>query len=91
MSCTTLDHVYPTTHDGTPCFCGKRRWNQDARTYAGPTTRPAPPTTMPRRGAAVIVRYLGQATRVTVTEVDREAGMFRTETHSWFEPTDIIR
>jgi hypothetical protein len=24
--CTTLDHVYPGTVPGTPCYCGKRTW-----------------------------------------------------------------
>ena len=25
-SCTTLDHLYPSTVQGTPCFCGARTW-----------------------------------------------------------------
>lgn len=24
--CTTLDHIYPATSPGTPCYCGRRTW-----------------------------------------------------------------
>lgn len=26
MNCTTVDHIYPRTEPGTPCYCGKRTW-----------------------------------------------------------------
>lgn len=26
MDCTGLDHIYPRTVPGTPCYCGKRTW-----------------------------------------------------------------
>ena len=26
MTCTSLDHVYPATVPGTPCYCGRRTW-----------------------------------------------------------------
>ena len=26
MTCTSLDHVYPTTVPGTPCYCGVKTW-----------------------------------------------------------------
>jgi hypothetical protein len=25
-NCTTLDHIYPATSAGTPCYCGDRTW-----------------------------------------------------------------
>lgn len=25
-NCTTLDHVYPRTVPGTPCYCGAKTW-----------------------------------------------------------------
>lgn len=25
-TCTSLDHVYPATVPGTPCYCGARTW-----------------------------------------------------------------
>ena len=24
--CTSLDHIYPATVPGTPCYCGRRTW-----------------------------------------------------------------
>ena len=26
MTCTTMDHIYPRTKPGAPCYCGKRQW-----------------------------------------------------------------
>ena len=25
-NCTSLDHIYPTTLLGVPCYCGRRTW-----------------------------------------------------------------
>ena len=106
MNCTNLDHQYPIGSngerpaDGTPCFCGKRRWNQDSATYAGPTT-PAKPiadrTKLPRKGSCVnvILRMpdgsaAGVHQMAHVIEVDREAQMFRVaEFVNWLEVGDL--
>ncbi len=29
--CTSLDHVYPATVPGTPCYCGRNTWAGAAR------------------------------------------------------------
>lgn len=31
-TCTTLDHIYPSTVPGTPCYCGDRTWAGAPRT-----------------------------------------------------------
>lgn len=75
--CTTLDHVYPDTQDGTPCYCGRRRWNMDAGSYTGPAAKPTRTRVYPpRRGALVELRG-HPGVKWAVAEVDREAGMFR--------------
>jgi hypothetical protein len=99
MTCTTLDHCYPPSPDGskpadgTPCFCGKRRWNQDGMSYTGPTAAPVRARTFPpRKGSRVELRsFLGGV--FTVTEVDRDAAMFRASVPGhetrWFEEGDL--
>lgn len=91
MNCTTLDHIYPATVDGTPCYCGKRRWNQDGTNYAGPTTKPARVVRLPRRGSMVRLAIDGLETLWCVDQVDRESNMFHIEGKGWHEPQEIIR
>jgi hypothetical protein len=91
-SCTTLDHIYPATQDGTPCYCGRRRWNADSSGYAGPTTpaKPAATRKLPRRGQMVRLTIDGLTTLWFVDETDREAGMFHIEGKGWHEVADIV-
>lgn len=84
------NRVYPATVDGTPCYCGKRHWNQDSPSYAGPTTK-APPARLPRRGTLVRLAIDGLTTLWFVDQVDRDAGMFHVEGKGWHEAGEVIR
>jgi hypothetical protein len=91
--CTNLDHIYPSDGDakpvdGTPCYCGRRRWNQDGNSYNGPTA-PAKVahTWPPRRGSRVELRSAPGVRRV-VAAVDREADMIQIDGR-WYEQADV--
>lgn len=87
-TCTTIDHCCPLNHpDGTPCYCGARRWNQDSPFYAGPKGSTEPATKLPRVGSVV---RIGEANH-EVLRIDRKEGMFQTNDGRWHEPTEIQR
>jgi hypothetical protein len=95
MNCTSIDHIYPSTTDGTPCYCGARRWNQDGQSYSGPTGKPkVSEKKLPRKGAHVEVRTktgTPPTLRVIVIDVDRDGQMFRVDMlDGWFEIGDLV-
>lgn len=68
MTCTTLDHVYPGTAPGTPCYCGERTWGGAPRAKKKLAV-----------GAAVLIAHAGAKERRVVTEKLRGEDVYRVD------------
>jgi hypothetical protein len=68
--CTHLDHIYPSdveighVVDGTPCYCGKRRWNMEKiveQTQQPVSVPDQPDGVLPQAGEGTLEHPEGEA------------------------------
>ena len=71
MTCTTLDHVYPSTVPGTPCYCGDRTWGGAPRRAATRRLKAGTPVTVRSLSAAAVVEAVTSDCGDVIYRLDR--------------------